>query len=622
MTTRWRPRQTLRRFFRQVLERRVVPWLLAYLAGAWVVLEATSYMVRHFGWSPAVERILPVVLGFGALSTIVLAWYHGAAGWQQWKARELILHGAIAVGLGAALWTGSWTEPAPRADRDAPSLRRIAVLYFKDHTGGELSRLAQDLTEGVVHELAQLEPLDVLPLAAVAPYRVDSGLSEVVRNLGVGTVVEGSVSQQGDSLRVIAQLVNAVPETHFGSWEWTLSVARANEAFRALSAMVADSIRVSLGRQIRTRELESAAASEVALRHYRQGTEIYEREAATDWADDREGGLALLAQADSLLAEAERLDPGWSAPAIQRSMIAQDRSLLSGRLGVRNLEDLREGINHATRALQAGSDSAAALERRGKLRFAMAEHSPAGTADTLIAAAEEDLRAANRLGGPRPEALMGLSDLKERQGNFRAALDYAERAVEADAFLEFDSGVLSSRVSAMLQLNDLEGARRLNDLARQRFPRHQQHLLDRLVILGSLPQPADEDIQRAWATADTLADLGLEERTEGWLAYGHVCVAGVLSQVGLVDSADAVIRRARLRLADRDAQLQHAASYQEAHARLLMGQRDSALALLRHYAEGYPSRAPSLLSDWWFRELWDDPEFVEITGTTPLSDDA
>lgn len=622
MTTRWRPGQMLRRFFRQVLERRVVPWLLAYLAGAWVVWEATSHMVEQFGWSPALERILPVILGFGALSTIALAWYHGATGWQQWKARELVIHGAIAVALGATLWTGSWTAVDPGADRDAPSLRRVAVLYFEDHTGGELSTLAQDLTEGVVHQLAQLDPrVEVQGLTAVAPYREEGGLDQVVQELDVGTVVEGSVSRQGDGVRVIAQLLNAAAGTHFGSWEWTFEAAEIDNAARDLAGPVSDSIRVALGDAVRRRELEEAASSERALERYRRGRDIYEQEAATDWRDDRQAGLALLAEADSLLAEAERLDPEWSAPAILRSLIAEDRSLLSGPLGERNPEDLRAGIAHASRALRVGSDSATALERRGKLRFELAEHSSPAAADTLVDLAEEDLRTANRLGGPRPEALMALSDLKERQGNFRSALDYARRAVEADAFLEFGSGVLSSQVSTMIQLRELEPALELNDLARRRFPREQRPLINRLVILASLPQPTEQDVQRAWAAADTLAELGLQERRAAWLAYGRMYTAAVIAHAGLADSADAVIRRVRQSLPGDDPQLRYVVSYPEARARLLMGQRDSALALLRHYAEGYPSRAPSLLSDWWFRDLWDEPELVEITGTTPISDD-
>ncbi|NIQ60112.1 MAG: hypothetical protein GWN71_44330, partial [Gammaproteobacteria bacterium] len=115
-------------------------------------------------------------------------------------------------------------------------------------------------------------------------------------------------------------------------------------------------------------------------------------------------------EADSLLAEAERRAPEWAAPSLLRSAIAADRSLLRGRAGDRSREDLRVGIEHAERALATG-DRAAALEWRGKLRFALARHAAPGAADTLMAAAERDLREAVRLEPGRAGALMTLSDL-------------------------------------------------------------------------------------------------------------------------------------------------------------------------------------------------------------------
>lgn len=610
-------RQALQWLAREVVERRVVPWLLAYLAGAWVLTEASAHLTEQFGWPAVIPDLVPVVLAFGVLSAVTVAWYHGRAGWQEVRGREVVVHGLIAAALAATLWTGSWPQPAERAERALP-LERIAVLYFKDHTGGELGRLARDLTEGVVHELAQVEPLDVLPLTAVAPYRDTVGLDRVVREVGVGTVVEGSVSRSGDSLRVIAQLVDAVPGTHFGSWDWT--VAEEPGVVGRLSVEITNRVRRSLGEQIRQQELEREASSERALVWYHQAHGIYQEEASADWTDDPSAGIVRLGEADSVLAEAIRLDPSWPAPHLLRSLIAEDRSLLTGRLGERSQADLVQGVEHANRALRTGRDSAAALERRGKLRFALAEHSAQRAADTLRAAAERDLREATRLDDRRAEALMALSEVLNRQGKFNAAYQAARRALDADAYLEFGSGVLSSLTRTALQLERLGEAREINDMARRRFPERQVHLMDRLVILASIPRPTDRDIQAAWAAADTLAALGLVERRPEWRAYGHMLVAAPLVRAGLPDSAEAVIRRARARLAELGSELQPAASFQEAHARVLLEQRDSALALLEHYVEGYPGRGASVLSDWWFRPLWDDPRLEAITGTAPLAD--
>ena len=604
-----------------IVERRIVPWLVAYLAGSWVLLEASSFMVNEYGWPSVILEVLPILLAFGALSTITLAWYHGAAGWQRVTVREAAIHGVIAVATLVALLYGPVPELSPTAS-SSPSLRRIAVLYFKDHSDGQFTTFTQDLTEGVVHKLAQTEPLEVLPLTSVRPYREGTaGTAQVVRELEVGALVEGSVTAVGDSVRVTVQLVDAESEAHLSSQEWVVPAAALESRTRRVAAEIANQIRHDLGAEVRARELAAAAPSEEALDLYRRGRRIFVGEAAVDWQDDRLGGLALLAEADSLLAEAERRAPEWAAPSLLRAEIAADRSLLRGRTGDRSQEDLRAGIEHAERALAAG-DRSTALEWRGKLRFALARHAAPEAADTLMAAAERDLREAVRLEPGRAGALMTLSDLANRQGKFNAAHQYAVRAIEADAFLEFGPGTYSNLVSSMLQLERIEEADTLARLGRQRFPYDQEQYQKQLLVIASMARPTDRDIRRAWAAADTLAELGLVERRAEWRAYAHFLVAAGLARAGLADSADAVMRRARLRLDSVNAGpgMTHGVSYFEAYARLNMGQPDSTLSALEHYTEAYAGRAASLASDWWFRPLRGDPRFQEITGTRPVAD--
>ena len=52
-------------------------------------------------------------------------------------------------------------------------------------------------------------------------------LKLVIAVMGVGTLVEGSVTESGDSLRIVVQLVDARPRTHLGSWAWTLPVSHS-----------------------------------------------------------------------------------------------------------------------------------------------------------------------------------------------------------------------------------------------------------------------------------------------------------------------------------------------------------------------------------------------------------
>ena len=58
-------------------ERKLMQWALAYLAGAWVLLEATGFVAENFAWPEVIVRALTRLAEVGFLVTLVLAWYHG-----------------------------------------------------------------------------------------------------------------------------------------------------------------------------------------------------------------------------------------------------------------------------------------------------------------------------------------------------------------------------------------------------------------------------------------------------------------------------------------------------------------------------------------------------------------
>jgi len=93
-------------------ERKLVQWALAYLAGAFALLQGVDIVAQRFAWPEAVERALIVVLVVGFFVALVLAWYHGERGAQRVTGTELsILALLLAIG-GGALWFRS--RPARR----------------------------------------------------------------------------------------------------------------------------------------------------------------------------------------------------------------------------------------------------------------------------------------------------------------------------------------------------------------------------------------------------------------------------------------------------------------------------------------------------------------------------
>jgi TolB-like protein len=625
MATAQPPSGMLAHLAQEIRRRNVVPWTLGYIAGGWLILELTAFLAGEYAWPDGVTRVLPVILAFGVPSVITAAWYHGMSGWQRPRGKEIAIHAVLAALLLTTL--GLWGGAAPRSDSSGPaSLTRLAVLYFKNHAADPaLGDVAGDLTESVVHRLANVPALEVLPLTAVEPYRgaATPSFRELVSELDVGALVEGSLTRTGDSIRVVAQLFEAETGTHLASWELTEADGGSGRWVPAVANMIADSIRVRVGREIEWRRAEGRSNVAQAVESYRRARSIIENEAAVTWREDRRAGLELLMEADALLEEAERLDPVWPDPVILQIDVDALAARLEGGAGNRDPRLMREAIAHATEALDLVRDSAETLERRGVLLYRLAAQVDRADAVRLYDEAEGDLRAAVRLDPGRAHAWWTLGQLYQMRGSFEAAYDFTVRAQETDSYLELGPDTPLGLLLTSLQRQRLGEARHWCDEGIRLYPLDQGMIQGCLALLVSLPDPTEGDVQEAWELTRTLGldRVGMAERRPGWVALGQTATAAVLARRGQADSVEQVLRRAnRTFQTHRPVLGQNLIAYgamYEALAWLRLGQTDSAMARLGVFAELLPAEASRLSSEWWFRELWDDPRYQALHSPTP-----
>ena len=89
-------------------------------------------------------------------------------------------------------------------------IRSIAVLPFVNLSGNpSQDYLGDGLADTLIQQLAQVRELKVIARSSSFEFRGrDVDLQAAARKLDVGSIVEGSVQQSGDRIRVSAQLVN------------------------------------------------------------------------------------------------------------------------------------------------------------------------------------------------------------------------------------------------------------------------------------------------------------------------------------------------------------------------------------------------------------------------------
>lgn len=86
-------------------QRKIVQWTLAYLAMGWLVLQLMDILGEMWSWSVLFQQVVSLVLGFGLLPMLVLAWFHGEKGRQEICPLEAALMAATIMGAAFAIWT-------------------------------------------------------------------------------------------------------------------------------------------------------------------------------------------------------------------------------------------------------------------------------------------------------------------------------------------------------------------------------------------------------------------------------------------------------------------------------------------------------------------------------------
>ena len=131
------------------------------------------------------------------------------------RRRHVLAVAAVVLAIGAAGSGGwyAWKRAAEhRQDPGTTGLSpSVAVLSFTDLSPGhDQEHLADGVAEEVLNGLAQVEGLRVVGRSTAFSYKgKGKKVEEIGKELGVGSVLEGSVRRSGDKVRITAQLVRA-----------------------------------------------------------------------------------------------------------------------------------------------------------------------------------------------------------------------------------------------------------------------------------------------------------------------------------------------------------------------------------------------------------------------------
>src|SRR5262245_33252327 len=191
--------------------------------------------------------------------------------------RQVVLAAiALLVLLGAGL--GAW-QLVGRPLFSPPGKPSIAVLPFVNISGDVQQEYFSDgMTEDLINGLARLEGLLVIARASAFTYKGKTVRPEQVsRELGVRYMLEGSVRQANNQIRITAQLVDGTTGYHV----WAQTYDRDVNDIFAVQADIARMITRSLAVQLAAADERHMAAppktNPEAWKYYQEGLQLYRR---------------------------------------------------------------------------------------------------------------------------------------------------------------------------------------------------------------------------------------------------------------------------------------------------------------------------------------------------------
>ena len=375
-----------------------------------------------------------------------------------------IVAAAALLGTGAAWW--GWTalrKPAPRevaspVQNPEDRSRLVAVLPFENISGGSEGYFAQGMTQEVSSQLSKLTALRVISSTAVAQVKDPrSNLSALARELGIGSVVTGTVREQDTKVRVNVELIDA----QSGHVIWSEQYDREGVDVFAAQSDIAVQVGKALNASVTLEEqarIGKRPTSSVAA---------YELFVRARTAPGKTSGERLQARID-LLNRAVAIDPNFAAAY---SEIANAYYFL-GAYGDRSA--LARGVEAGNTALKIDPELASGyrglalnLNEMGRLREALPTYLKAVTLNPSYSAGLVDFAHGLATAGRFDESLLYAERARRLNPNARGGYHQGVALVQLDDDARSERFLTTvaarapndSRVQVLLALLDLRRGR-------------------------------------------------------------------------------------------------------------------------------------------------------------------
>jgi len=252
-------------FVSELKRRNVLRVAAAYALVAWIIIEAGSVLLPTFGADEGTFQVYVITVLAGFLVALVAAWvfeitpdgvrldkHVDHTTMPDAKPKQAFNYAIIGLLIAALAVSITFNVTGVRGGFQATeeptyAMRRsIAVLPFENLSNDPDNAFFVDgMHDDLLTRLARIGSLKVISRTSVLEYRNTSkNLRQIGEELGVDTLLEGTVQKVGDNVRINVQLIDAATDDHL--WAQTYDRQLTMENIFAIQSEISAAISEAL----------------------------------------------------------------------------------------------------------------------------------------------------------------------------------------------------------------------------------------------------------------------------------------------------------------------------------------------------------------------------------------
>lgn len=230
--------------------------VLAYAGVAWVIIQVIALIISQYDWPIAFLDITILLFIFGLPATILYALYG-----NNISHKLKILYGInliIAIGVISYYFIKPNTLQPNQINflkfknsqkEIAQNIKSIAILPFSNFTGdSEKEYLTYAIHDALINEIGALSSLRVISkTSSLAIKTQNKSVQEIASDLKVDAIIEGSLIESGNFIKVNVSLISAFPEElQLWTKDYSVTMAQLLNVYASITKNLADEINLPL----------------------------------------------------------------------------------------------------------------------------------------------------------------------------------------------------------------------------------------------------------------------------------------------------------------------------------------------------------------------------------------